>query len=294
MAVVVITGSNSGFGREAALEFARNGDTVVATMRNTDKAESLREAARKEDLNISVLGLDVTDPESFAQFGAKVVAKFGSVDVLINNAGILRPGALEDLDEAKLRLVMETNFFGPMLLTRAVLPQMRKQGSGHIIMVSSLSGIAGLPGDVAYTASKFALEGATEALRHEVDRWGIHLSLIQAGMYATQIFPSRDDEVLPDDYPADSPYRILVETKLRGIYESLQGAFDPADVARLMVRIAASDGSQLRWPADAVAETVLKKMFAQDDAGRDAFLRDVSGTQWWSNGQDAPTGGESV
>ncbi|HAT27900.1 MAG TPA: oxidoreductase, partial [Gammaproteobacteria bacterium] len=89
MAVVVITGSNSGFGREAALEFARNGDTVVATMRNTDKAESLREAARKEDLNISVLGLDVTDPESFAQFGAKVVAKFGSVDVLINNAGIL-------------------------------------------------------------------------------------------------------------------------------------------------------------------------------------------------------------
>jgi NAD(P)-dependent dehydrogenase (short-subunit alcohol dehydrogenase family) len=118
MTVVVITGSNSGFGREAALEFARNGDTVVATMRNTDKAESLREAARKEDLNISVLGLDVTDPESFAQFGAKVVAKFGSVDVLINNAGILRPGALEDLDEAKLRLVMETNFFGPMLLTR--------------------------------------------------------------------------------------------------------------------------------------------------------------------------------
>jgi len=292
MAIVVITGSSSGFGLQAALAFARNGDTVVATMRNTSKDGSLRDAAEKEGLALEILELDVTDSDSFSQFVANVVPEYGSIDVLVNNAGILHPGAFEDLDESKLRLVMETNFFGPMLLSKAVLPQMRKQRSGHIIMVSSLSGIAGLPGDVAYTGSKFALEGASEALRHEIDRWDIKLSLIQAGMYATQIFPDKDHNVLPDDYPQDSPYRILVETKLRGIYESLKGAFDPADVADLMVEIAASDASQLRWPADAMAKTVLQKMFAQNDAERDAFLRGVSGTDWWSNGDDGPTGGK--
>ncbi len=294
MAVVVITGSSSGFGLQAALAFARNGDTVVATMRNTKKAGSLRDAAQNEGLAVHIFKLDVTDSDSFRQFVSDVVAEFGSIDVLVNNAGILRPGAFEDLDESKFRLVMETNFLGPMLLTKAVLPQMRTQASGHIIMVSSLSGIAGVPCDVAYTGSKFALEGAGEALRHEVDRWNIKLSLIQAGMYTTQIFPDKDEDVLPDDYPQNSPYRVLVETKLRGVYESLKGAFDPADVAKLMVEIAASDGSQLRWPADAVAETVLQKMFAQNDAERDAFLRGVSGTDWWSNGDDGPTGAEAA
>ena len=144
---------------------------------------------------------------------------------------------------------------------------------------------------MAYTGSKFALEGATEALRHEVDRWNIRLSLIQAGMYSTQIFPDKDSDLLPEGYPQDSPYRVLVETKLRDVYESRKGAFDPADVARLMVEIAASDGKRLRWPADAVAKTVLQTMFAQNDAGRDEFLRGVSGTDWWSNGQDRPEGG---
>lgn len=292
MAVVVITGSSSGFGMQAALAFARNGDTVVATMRNTQKAGSLRDAAQNESLAVHILRLDVTDSDSFRQFVSDVVAEFGSIDVLVNNAGILRPGAFEDLDESKFRLIMETNFLGPMLLTKAVLPQMRTQASGHIIMVSSLSGIAGLPCDVAYTGSKFALEGAGEALRHEVDRWNIKISLVQAGMYSTQIFPDRDDDVLPEDYPKDSAYRVLIETKLRGIYESLKGAFDPADVANLMVEIAASDGNQLRWPADVVAETVLQKMFAQNDAERDVFLRGVSGTDWWSNGHDAPPDGD--
>ncbi len=291
MAVVVITGSSSGFGLQAALAFARNGDTVVATMRDTSRSAALRDAAQSEELAVHIVSLDVTDPGSFSQFAAGTVAEFGAIDVLVNNAGILHPGAFEDLTESRFRQVMETNFFGPMLLSKAVLPQMRAQGSGHIIMMSSLSGIAGLPGDVAYTGSKFALEGASEALRHEVDRWNIRLSLIQAGMYSTQIFPDKDEDVLPEGYPEDSPYRILVETKLRGIYESLKGAFDPAEVGSLMVEIAASDGSQLRWPADAVAATVLQKMFAQDDAERDAFLRGVSGTEWWSEGGEAPADG---
>jgi NAD(P)-dependent dehydrogenase (short-subunit alcohol dehydrogenase family) len=183
---------------------------------------------------------------------------------------------------------METNFFGPMLLTRAVLPQMRQQGSGYIIMMSSLSGIAGLPGDLPYSASKFALEGATECLRHEVDRFGIKVALVEAGMYTTSIFDAAlaDDAVLPADYPQDSPYRILVESKLKNVRNSLARAFHPRIVGDLFVTIANSDGSQLRWQADPVAVHVVGAMFGQDDKARDEFLRGASGTDWWSEGRN--------
>jgi NAD(P)-dependent dehydrogenase (short-subunit alcohol dehydrogenase family) len=288
MAVVVITGSNSGFGLEGALAFARNGDTVYASMRDPSKAGRLQELAREEHLSINIRKLDITQPATFAAFVAEIVDEAGSLDVLVNNAGIVRPGALEDVPEAALRLVMETNLIGPLLLTKAVLPHMRAQRGGCIIMVSSLSGIAGLPGDLPYAASKFALEGATEALRHEVDRWGIRLALVEAGMYSTGIFDSYAAEAvhLPDDYPQDSPYRALVENRLNEIHNRRSEAFDPRVVGELFVTIAKSDGTQLRWPADAVATKVLKTMLGQDDAGRDEFLRMVAGTAWWSEGRN--------
>lgn len=291
MSVVLITGCSSGMGLASALAMARAGDTVYASMRNPARAGELQEAATREGLDIRVVKLDVTEPAEFAPVVANVVKESGRLDVLVNNAGVLRPGAFEDVNEAALRLVMETNFIGPMLLTRAVLPQMRAQRSGYIIMISSLSGVAGLPGDVTYTGSKFALEGATEALRHEVDRWGINVALIEAGLYATGIFdlPSSDDTVLPDDYPADSPYRSLVEYKLREVRDRLADALDPGIIGELIVEISRSDGRQLRWPADATARSVLATMFGHDDAGRDEFLRGVSGTEWWSAGSEPPS-----
>ena len=182
---------------------------------------------------------------------------------------------------------METNFFGPLLLTRAVLPQMRKQRSGYIIMISSLSGLAGLPGDVPYSASKFALEGASEALRHEIDRWGIRLALVQAGQYATELFAASmaGEDTLPKGYPPQSPYRALVEHQHAKRRERLGDAFDPRSVGELLVRIAASDGSQLRWPADPVATKVTGTLLALGDRARDEFLRGVSVTDWWSAGK---------
>jgi len=202
----------------------------------------------------------------------------------------LRAGAFEDLSETMVREVVETNLFAPLFLSKAVLPHMRKQKSGYIIMISSLSGIAGLPGDVAYTAGKFGLEGATEALRHEVDRWGIKMALVEAGMYATDIMSTSlpEESVLPDYYPADSAYRALIETNLQAMRQRMPEAFDPAIVGNLLVKIANSDGSQLRWPADEVATMVLEKMFAHTDVERDAFLRGVSGSDWWSEGKQSP------
>lgn len=275
-----------------AAAFARNGDTVVATARDPDRGQAMQRLLSRQGYDVHTLVLDVTRSESFPAIVEDITRRFGRIDVLVNNAGILRPGALEDISEQDLRLVVETNAIAPLLLSRAVLPQMRSQGSGTIIMVGSLSGVAGLPGDVAYTASKFALEGASEALRHEVDRWGIRVALIEPGMYRTGIFPEREGSLLPEGYPSDSPYRPLIETKLRDVYSRLPGAFDPARVGELMVEIAESGSGRFRWPADAVAEKVLAAMFAHDDAGRDAFLREVSGTDWWSEGRSQPPPGE--
>ena len=187
MATALITGCNSGFGRAAALAFARRGDKVFGTVRSAQRGEALLREAAEENLDLRTLVMDVTRTEDFPRVIQQVVNEGDSIDVLVNNAGILRPGAWEDLDEATIREVMETNFFGPMLLARSALPHMREQGGGCIIMISSLSGLAGLAGDVAYSASKFALEGATEALRHEVDRWGIRVALVEAGQYATDL-----------------------------------------------------------------------------------------------------------
>jgi NAD(P)-dependent dehydrogenase (short-subunit alcohol dehydrogenase family) len=295
MAVVLITGCSSGFGLAAALAFARRGDTVYASMRDCARAGPLREAVAREKLLVQIVELDVTQPASFGPLIADIVKKSQRLDVLVNNAGVLRAGAFEDLSEGALREVVETNLFAPLLLTRAVLPQMRAQRSGYIIMISSLSGIAGLPGDVAYTASKFALEGATEALRHEVDRWGIKLALVQAALYATRIFARNmtDESVLPADYPGRSEYRPLVEHRLREVRARLPQALDPAIIGELLVEISRSDGRQLRWPADVVAKKVLATMFAQDDAARDSFLRGVSGTDWWSAGAAAPPAAEA-
>ena len=288
MSTIIITGCNSGFGLEAALAFARNGDTVYATMRNPNNSGPLQAAAQHEGLQVAIRQLDVTRPDRFPSLFEEILGETGSIDVLVNNAGILRAGAFEDLSEEMFREVVETNLFGPLLLTRAVLPYMRKQRNGYIIMVSSLSGIAGLPGDVAYTASKFALEGATEALRHEVDRWGIKLALVEAGMYATGIFARSlpEQSALPDYYPLASPYRPLVEYRLRVLRERLPDALEPGIIGRLLVEIANSDGAQLRWPADDVAKKVLGTMLGQTDAERDAFLRQVSGTDWWGENRE--------
>jgi len=289
MATLLITGCNSGFGLAGALAFARNGDQVFATMRNLDKAGPLQQVVSQEGLNVHVKRLDVTHPATFGGFVGEVIEEAGRIDVLVNNAGILRAGAFEDLSEQAIREVMETNFFGPLLLARQVLPQMRKQQGGYIIMMSSLSGIAGLAGDVCYTGSKFALEGATEALRHEIDRWGIKVALVQAALYATSIFnPSLPtDSLLPKDYPDDSPYRPLIESKLTGLRDKLPEALDPRVVGDLLVKIANSDGTRLRWPADDLSKMVIGAIFGKNDAERDAFLRGAAGTDWWSEGKEA-------
>ncbi|MFK7734020.1 MAG: SDR family NAD(P)-dependent oxidoreductase, partial [Pseudomonadales bacterium] len=143
MAVVLITGGNSGFGLAGVRAFASNNDQVIATVRNENRKVELLECLDSENLAADIKLLELSETSVFSTLVSEIVEQYGRIDVLINNAGILIPGACEDLDESSIRSVMETNFFAPMFLSRCVLPTMRAQGCGLIIMVSSLSGVAG-------------------------------------------------------------------------------------------------------------------------------------------------------
>ncbi len=188
--VAVVTGSSSGIGLLSAVELAQNGYRVVASMRNLANSGRLEEAARKAGVGdrIFVLRLDITEFESLPDAVEEIVRTHERLDVLVNNAGFSVAGFAEDMTLAELRHQLETNFFGNVAMTKAVLPIMRAQKSGHIITVTSVAGLLGQPMLSAYSASKYALEGWSESLRLETHSLGIRVSLVEPGAYDTDIW----------------------------------------------------------------------------------------------------------
>ena len=177
-----ITGTSRGFGREWAIAALERGDQVAATARDLD---SLDDLVQKYGDAVLPLALDVTDRD--ADFAAVATAqdRFGRLDVVVNNAGYGQFGFVEELSEAELRAQLETNLFGAFWVTQAALPFLRRQGSGHILQVSSIGGVSAFPGIGAYHASKWALEGFSQALAQEVADFGIHVTLIEPGGFST-------------------------------------------------------------------------------------------------------------
>ena len=157
--VAVVTGSSTGSGFETSLLLAKNGYHTYATMRNLDKSTRIKETAKKDNLPIEVLQLDVTDDKSVTDAISEISNKQGSIDVLVNNAGYDVTGAVEELSMDEIKAQFETNFFGAVRVMKAVLPIMRKQKSGVIVNTSSIGGLIGVPLNSAYVGSKFALEG---------------------------------------------------------------------------------------------------------------------------------------
>lgn len=188
MGVVLITGCSSGFGLEAAIAFAERGDTVVATMRNLGKADALRKRAADAGVEIDLEALDVTSDDSVASAVSAVLERHGSVDVLVNNAGVGFGGAIETMPMDAARDLMETNFWGALRAIRAVLPGMRERRSGVIINVTSLA--ARLPGTLyegMYAVSKHALGTLSESLAGETAPFGIRVVCIEPGFFVTEI-----------------------------------------------------------------------------------------------------------
>ncbi len=180
--VWLITGANSGFGRAIAEAALAAGDTVVAAARRPDTLADLVAAAPDR---VTPLRLDITDHGRIAAAVDEVLTRHGRVDVLVNNAGRGAIGAAEETTDAELRDLMDLHFFGPAALTRALLPQMRERGSGAIVQMSSMGGRFTFPGVGAYSATKFALEGWSEALAKEVGGFGIRVLIVEPGAFRT-------------------------------------------------------------------------------------------------------------
>ncbi|HEV8525539.1 MAG TPA: SDR family oxidoreductase [Terriglobales bacterium] len=244
--VAVVTGSSSGIGLMTAVELAKRGFRVVATMRDLARRAALAESARSAGVGeqIDVCRLDVTEFDSLPRVVSEVLRDCGRIDVLVNNAGFALAGFLEDLRLGEIRQQFETNFFGHIAMTQAVLPVMRRQRSGHIIIVSSISGLVGQPVVGAYSASKFALEGWSEALRIETRALGIRVVLIEPGAFRTGIWErnARIGEFATSPESPNHERGVRFSEAVKRVRKA-----DPIAVARLIARIAEDPNPRLRY-----------------------------------------------
>jgi NAD(P)-dependent dehydrogenase (short-subunit alcohol dehydrogenase family) len=253
--ITLITGSSSGIGLATSLYLARRGYTVWATMRNLEKASELRKIIESERLPIELAQLDVCDDSSVKEAVAQILQKSGRIDVLINNAGYGLRGAIEEVSLDEWKRQFETNFYGVIRVTQAVLPQMRAQRSGAIVNISSVLGRMAIPFSGPYTASKFALEGLTETLRYELAPWNIKVVLIEPGFIATNF--QQNAQLAQAAQSQDSPYAIFKQASGRRVQRNIYRAAPPERVAETIYRAITHPRPKLRYAVGRDARLVL-------------------------------------
>lgn len=245
--VALVTGASSGFGLLTAILLAQKGWVVYAGVRDLARSKDLMRAAHDEGLKerVKPLLLDVTDEEQIHEAVDMILRQSGRIDALVNNAGYAAGGFVEEVPLASWREQFDTNFFGVIAVTQAVLPAMRQQQSGRIVLVSSVSGRIGFPALGPYVASKHALEGLGETLRLELAGFGIQVSIIEPGPYRTPIWRKSLEAVNP---PApDSPYFGLYQRIQPLLQQSATGGGDPSRVAHTICRALSDTRPKLRY-----------------------------------------------
>jgi NAD(P)-dependent dehydrogenase (short-subunit alcohol dehydrogenase family) len=259
--IALITGASSGFGLLTSIELAKAGFRVVATMRDLSRRDRLDQAATAAGVagQLDIRTLDVTNFDALPGFVDAVVRDHGRLDVLINNAGFAVAGFAEDIKLEELRRQFETNFFGAVAMTKAVLPTMRRQHSGHIIMVSSIGGLLGSVSVSSYSASKHALEGWSESLRLEVNALGIKVVLVEPGAYLTDIWTR--GAVMGEKATQETSPNIQRILRMRDRIQALPKR-DPIEVARLITSIAQDPNPKLRYLVgrDAKMQLAMKRI----------------------------------
>jgi len=247
---VLISGCSTGIGYAIAETLARNGYSVYATMRNPQKAPALAELAKKENLPLTVLTMDVDDGESVKSAVNEVIAKAGQIDVLVNNAGIGFIGSVEEMPFDIFESTMQTNFFGALRCIQAVLPAMRKRNSGHIINITSVAGKIFSPCHGSYGASKAALEALSESLASEVAPFGIMVSVVEPGVIDTPIITKLSERKVQSLYSG----HVRMEAILKA---SASHHVMPSEVAEKILAIANGEKTSFRNPSGPDAEPLL-------------------------------------
>ncbi len=243
----IVTGASSGFGMRASVRLAEKGFRVIAAMRQPEKRGELVQLAESRNVAdyIEVCRMDVTDRASIGEAVKTALRRHGRIDVLVNNAGYALGGFVEEVEPEAWRAQFETNVFGAVAVVQAVLPHMRSQGNGTIINIGSVSGRISFPGFGPYAASKFAVEGFSEALRLEMKPYGVRVALIEPGSYPTGIWDKGFGMFRMNER---SPYRSYLEKVLGFARQSASSNSDPWEVADLIARIAVMKRPKFRHP----------------------------------------------
>ena len=245
MGIVVVTGTSTGIGQATAITLARAGHAVFAGMRNLERGGELREITSKEKLPINIVQLDIDSDNSVADAFKQILREKGQIDVLVNNAGIIGRGYIEEAPIAVFREVMETNFFGGLRCIQAVLPSMRERKNGCIINITSVAGQFGLSPQGAYAASKWAFEGLSECLAQELSPFNVRVAIVEPGVIATPLTTT------PRPAPPPSPYSM--HGRRIGAYfaASLSNPTSPFEVAKTIQDIVDGKSTKLRNPSGA-------------------------------------------
>jgi NAD(P)-dependent dehydrogenase (short-subunit alcohol dehydrogenase family) len=268
--VWLITGAGRGMGADIARAALAAGHAVVATGRNTGTVT----AALGQDDNLLAVRLDVTDPAAAEAAVRAAVERFGRIDVLVNNAGNFYAGFFEEISSQDFRAQVETTLFGPLNVTRAVLPVMRAQRSGLVVAISSTAGIMGQEFCTAYAAAKFGVEGWMESLTPEVAPFGIRTMLVEPGFFRTELLTPQSTKYAEpsiEDYAERTRQTVTAWSGMNG----RQGG-DPARLAGALIQLAGQDEPPLRFPAGADAVAALEQK-AQTLLAQAGAYRDLSG-----------------
>src|ERR687884_681527 len=246
--VAIVTGSSTGIGYETSIALAREGFLTYATMRNLNKAEGIKSAANKENMPIRTKQLDVTDDLSVKNAVEAITSETGGrIDVLVNNAGYGLNGAFEDLAMDEIKAQYETNFFGLIRVTQAVLPIMRRQKSGTIVNISSGAGRFGFPSGSAYVSTKFAVEGLSESISYELEPFGIKVVIVEPGVIRTNF--GNGLVVARKSQDPNSPYSQMMKKIGTSFEELMKNSSSPDLVTNVVLKAVKDENPNLRYLA---------------------------------------------
>ena len=272
---VLITGGTDGLGKAAALLMARRGYRVFAAGRSRGKREELDALAREKQIPLESIEMDVSDDASVRDAIAGVRARAGEIDVLINNAGMAYVGTVEDMEMEDFRRQFETNFFGLLRVTQAILPRMRERRKGRILMMSSVSGLVTPPAQGAYSASKHAVEGLSNALRHEMYPFGVKVVLLEPGYIVTNIQNVAEQLLKPYGEKVKSgPYAKIYKTTFAGSQSGRAKSGTTAeDCAEIMLKAMEAPNPKARYGVTPLAALVKWSKRLLPDSQIDAMIR---------------------
>lgn len=271
MKVAIVTGSSSGIGFATSVLFARNGIYTYASMRNIAKANAINDIAKKENLPLQAIQLDVIDDKSVKNAVNKVLEEKKQIDILVNNAGYGLMGCVEDLSMEEVKAQFETNLFGIIRVTQAVLPAMRKQKHGIIVNVSSIAGRIGFPASPAYISTKFALEGLSESMRYELEPFRIKVVIVEPGVVRTNFMNA--SVLAKKALDPNSPYAQITQKVGAGFRLLLEHGTPTEEVAKAILKAVTAENPEPRYLVGNDAVMMMEARKSMSDAEFEKFMK---------------------